>query len=147
MIVKEVFIMKKNYNHSKEFWNKAYKDYKREVKKIGGFVLKKDAFKSAYNALKEEYAKKSKDSKNIKKDLIYASKYGTKYKTALAEYRSLKNLGIKGIKFEDFKLMTTQDFVATYSTQLEDAYRNLRAKGMTKKDAADEISAQWFGSK
>lgn len=139
--MRKVFIMKKNYNHSKEFWNNAYKEYKREVRRIGGFVLKKDAFKSAYNALRDE------GSTNIKKDLIYASKYGTKYKTALAEFRSLKNIGIKGIKLEDFKIMTTQDFADTYRAQLADAYRDLRTKGITGKDAQLLISAQWFGSK
>lgn len=138
---KEDFIMKKNYNHSWEFWNDSYKAYKKEVKKIGGFVLTKAAYKSAYNALKAE------GSKNVKKDIVYASKYGTKYNTALAEYRSLKNIGFKDVKLEEFKLMTTQDFAATYRGQLEAAYRDLRASGVSGADAKLLISAQWFGSK
>lgn len=138
---REVFIMSKRYNHSREFWADSYKKYKSEVKKIGGFVMKKEAFKSAYNALREE------GSKTVLKDLVYGSKYGTRYNTALAEFRSLKNIGIKDIKLEEFKLMTTQDFAVTYSAQLADAYRDLRAKGVSGADAKLLISSQWFGSK
>lgn len=133
--------MKRNYKHSKQFWDKNYKTYKAEVKRIGGFALKKSAYKAAYNALREE------GSKNVQKDLIYGSKYGTKYKTALAEYRSLKGLGITGIKFEEFKIMTTQDFAEQYSSELDAAYRDLRMKGLSGADAKLLISAQWFGSK
>lgn len=129
----------KNYNHSKQFYNTRYKIYKKEVKRIGGYALKKNEFISGYNALSGE-------SKNIMKDLIYGSKYGTNYKTAVAEHKALKSVGIK-VKLEDLKLITTQDFADTYSAELAKGYRDLRAKGIAGKDAALIISQMWFGSK
>lgn len=137
-MIREVFILK-NYKHSKKFYDTRYKTYKKEVKKIGGFALKKNEFISGYNALSGE-------SKNIMKDLVYGSKYGTSYKTAVAEHKALKAVGIE-TKLEDLKLITTQDFADTYSAELAKGYRDLRSKGITGKDAALIISQQWFGSK
>lgn len=128
------------YKHTKKFYDTRYKIYKKEVAKIGGYALKKNEFISGYNALAGE-------SKNVMKDLVYGSKYGTLYKTAIAEYRALKSAGIKGVKLENLKLITTQDFADSYATQLSAAYRNLRSQGVTGKDAAILISQQWFGSK
>ena len=128
------------YKHTKKFYDTRYNIYKKEVAKIGGYALKKNEFISGYNALSGE-------SKNVMKDLVYASKYGTVYKTAVAEHRALKSVGIKGVKLEDLKKMTTQDFADSYATQLSAAYRELRAAGNTGKDAALIISQQWFGSK
>lgn len=127
------------YNHSKAFYNKRYSTYKAKVKALGGTVLKKNEFISAYNAI-------SGDSKNPMKDLVYGSKYGTKYSTAVAEHKALKGAGIK-VKLEDLKTMTTQDFADTYAAQLAAAYRDLRRAGTSGKDAALLISQQWFGSK
>lgn len=127
------------YKHSKQFYDKRYNIYKREVKKLGGFALKKNEFIAGYNALAGE-------SKNIMRDLVYGSKYGTNYKTAMAEYNALKSVGIRGVKLEDLKLITTQDFADAYAIQLAAAYRDLRTQGITGKDAANIISQQWFGS-
>lgn len=127
------------YKHSEKFYDKKYKAYKKEVAKIGGFALNKNEFISGYNAISGE-------SKNVMKDLVYGSKYGTSYKTALAEHRALKSVGIKA-KLENLKLMTTQDFADVYATELTKGYRDLRAKGITGKEAALLISQQWFGSK
>lgn len=127
------------YNHSKSFYDTRYKTYKTRVKALGGTVLKKNEFISAYNAI-------SGDSKNPMKDLVYGSKYGTRYSTAVAEHKALKGAGIK-VKLEDLKTMTTQDFAAAYSSELSRAYRDLKAKGTTGKDAKILISQQWFGSK
>lgn len=128
------------YKHSKEFYDTRYATYKQEVARIGGYALKKNEFISGYNAL-------AGDSKNVMRDLVYGSKYGTSYKTAIAEYRALKSVGIKGIKLEDLKLITTQDFADSYAVELSKGYRDLRARGITGKDAAIIISQQWFGSK
>lgn len=128
------------YKHTKKFYDTRYKIYKKEVARIGGYALNKNEFISGYNALAGE-------SKNVMKDLVYGSKYGTVYKTAVAEHRALKSVGIKGVKLEDLKKMTTQDFADAYATQLSAAYRELRAAGTTGKDAAILISQQWFGSK
>lgn len=127
------------YKHSKKFYDTRYAIYKSEVKKIGGFALKKNEFISGYNALAGE-------SKNVMKDLVYGSKYGTAYKTAVAEHKALKSIGIK-VKLEDLKLMETTDFANRYASELAAGYRDLRAKGITGKDAAVLISQQWFGSK
>lgn len=127
------------YAHTKKFYDEQYKKYKVEVKKIGGFVLKKNAFEAAYKELQGE-------SKTVLKDLVYGSKYGTNYKTALAEYRALKSVGIK-TSLESLKLSTTQEFADTYASQLAAGYSELKSKGITGKDAALIISQQWFGSK
>lgn len=127
------------YKHSKEFYDKRYATYKKEVAKIGGFALKKSEFISSYNALAGE-------SKNVMKDLVYGSRYGTAYNTALAEHRALKSVGIKA-SLKELKTITTQDFADKYSAELANAYRAERNKGLTGKDAAAIISQQWFGSK
>lgn len=138
MMRKEFTSMK--YKHTKKFYDTRYAVYQKEVSRIGGYALKKNEFISGYNALSGE-------SKNVMKDLVYGSKYGTTFKTAMAEYKALKRAGIKGVKLEDLKLITTQDFADAYSVQLSAAYRDLRSKGMAGKDAAFIISQQWFGSK
>lgn len=125
--------------HSKKFFDTRYKEYKKRVKAIGGFQLSRNSFESAYEALQGT-------TKNVMKELVYSSKYGTNYKTAVAEHRALKSVGIKaGLK--DLKLMTTQDFADIYAAELNKGYRDLRAQGITGKDAALIISQQWFGSK
>lgn len=125
--------------HSKSFYDTRYAEYKKRVKASGGFVLSRNSFESAYEALQGT-------TKNVMKDLVYSAKYGTNYKTALAEFRALKSVGIKS-SFKDLKLMTTQDFADTYVAELNKGYRDLRAQGITGKDAATIISQQWFGSK
>lgn len=127
------------YNHSKKFFDARYATYKKNVKAIGGTMLTKNEFISAYEGLSGE-------TKNIMRDLVYGSKYGTKYNTALAERRALKAAGIK-VKLEDLKTMTTQDFAASYAAELSRAYRDLRSQGITGKDASVIVSQQWFGSK
>ena len=126
------------YKHTKKFYDAKYKTYKKEVLRIGGHVLKKSEFISGYNALAGE-------SKNIMRDLVYGSKYGTAYKTAVAEHKALAGVGIKA-KLEDLKKMETTDFAKTYASELARAYRAERAKGKSSEDAAAFISQQWFGS-
>ena len=125
--------------HSKSFYDTRYAEYKKRVKASGGFILNRNSFESAYEALQGT-------TKNVMKDLVYSAKYGTNYKTALAEFRALKSVGIKS-SFKDLKLMTTQDFADIYVAELNKGYRDLRAQGITGKDAATIISQQWFGSK
>ena len=125
--------------HSKSFYDTRYAEYKSRVMHSGGFVLNRNSFESAYEALQGT-------TKNVMKDLVYSAKYGTNYKTALAEFRALKSVGIKS-SFKDLKVMTTQEFADTYVTELNKGYRDLKAKGITGKDAATIISQQWFGSK
>lgn len=125
--------------HSKSFYDTRYAEYRKRVMQSGGFVLNRNSFESAYEALQGT-------TKNVMKDLVYSAKYGTNYKTALAEFRALKSVGIKS-SFKDLKLMTTQDFADTYVAELNKGYRDLRAQGITGKDAALIISQQWFGSK
>lgn len=129
------------YKHSKKFFDDRYAKYKRDVKAIGGTILKKNAFKGAYIGQVEA------GSKNPMRDLVYASKYSTSYGTALAEYQALKRAGIKDVRLEELKKITTQDFAEAYSAELSRAYKDLRAKGVSGKDASTIISAQWFGSK
>lgn len=127
------------YKHSTKFYDDKYTIYKREVSKIGGTILNKNTFISAYESLKTE-------TKTVMKDLIYSSKYGTSYKTALAEYQALKRVGLTE-SFKDLKLMTTQDFAAAYSSQLSKAYKDAIKAGKDSSAAALLISQQWFGSK
>lgn len=125
--------------HSKKFYDTRYAEYRKRVMAVGGFVLNRNSFESAYEALQGS-------TKNVMRELVYSSQYGTTYKTALAEFRALKSVGIKA-SFKNLKTITTQDFAATYSAELNKGYRDLRAKGITGKDAATIISQQWFGSK
>lgn len=128
------------YKHSKEFYNKAYAKYTMALKGVPGAIkLNKSAFRSAYDALKME------GDKNPAKTLIYNSKYGTSYSTALAEKRMAASMGVK-VKLEDLKKMTTQDFAAMYSTELRKTYDDLKAKGVSGKDASLLVSQMWFGS-
>lgn len=127
------------YKHSTKFYDTRYAKYKSEMNRLGIIPVKKGAFISTYEAL-------SKSSKNPMKDIIYSAQYGTSYKTALAEKRALADIGIK-TKLEDLKKMTTYDFADQYAIQLSKAYRDLRSKGTSGKDASLLISQQWFGSK
>lgn len=140
----------KTYKHSAEFWKNKFKEYKAEVRAIGGTALKKNAFVSAYKAFMVDNENlKAKGEKPISpmRELVYGSKYGTRLATARAEYRSLKAAGIKGVKMEDLKLMETTDFANIYAAQLMQAYKDFRASGATGKQAKLLISQQWFGSK
>ena len=128
------------YKHSKSFYNKAYSKYSAAVKGTPGAIkLSKSAFESAYDAL--QVAK----DKTPLKTLIYNSKYGTSYSTALAEKRMAASMGVK-LKLEELKKMTTQDFAAIYATELRQSYDDLKAKGITGKAASLLISQMWFGS-
>ena len=129
---------KSNYKHTANFYNNKYAEYKRGVKAIGGTALNKNAFIEAY-----EY--KQGQKKPIIKELIYDSKYGTKLKTAKAELKALKDIGISA-NLEDLKSMTTQDFAATYAAELSRAYKDAIKSGATSSGAALLISQQWFGS-
>ena len=126
------------YKHSQNFYDKAYKTYVNKVSAIGGIPLKKNTFRSAYDALKGE-------GKQPMAELVYSSKYSTKYKTALAEYKMAKSMGTK-VKLEDLKQMTTQDFADYYAADLRKTYDDLKAKGITGKAAAKAVSNMWFGS-
>lgn len=138
MMRKELFIMA--YKHSKEFYNKAYAKYSAALKGVvGATKLSKSAFRSAYDALKME------GDKNPAKTLVYNSKYGTSYSTALAEKRMAESMGVK-VKLENLKKMTTQDFAAMYATELRKTYDDLKTKGISGKDASILVSQMWFGS-
>ena len=140
MIIKKEYIlqMARTYKHTRQFYNKKYLAYKKEVKRIGGIPLNKNTFISAYDSLQTE-------SKTVMKDLVYSSKYGTSYKTALAEYQALKRVGLTET-LEGLKTMTTQDFAAAYANELSKAYKDAIAAGATSAGAASLISQQWFGS-
>ena len=126
------------YKHTTKFYNNAYKKYTAQVRNIGGIPLKKSTFRSAYDALKAE-------GKQPMKELVYGSKYSTRYQTALSEYRMAKSMGAK-VKLEDLKKMTTQDFADMYANELRNTYDDLKKKGITGKAAAKAISNMWFGS-
>lgn len=129
------------YKHSKEFYKKAYKKYSDEMKKAKiPTKLNRAAFESAYDALKIE------GEKNPLKTLIYSSKYGTSYTTALAEKRMAASMGVK-LRLENLKKMTTQDFANIYANELRKSYDDLKAKGISGKNAQILISQMWFGSK
>lgn len=128
------------YKHSNDFYNKAYTKYSAALKgAVGATKLSKSAFRSAYDALKME------GDKNPAKTLVYNSKYGTSYSTALAEKRMAASMGVK-VKLETLKKMTTQDFASMYSTELRKTYDALKAKGISGKDASLLVSQMWFGS-
>ena len=138
MMRKGLFIMA--YNHSKKFYDKAYAKYSAALKgTVGAIKLNKSAFKSAYDALKME------GDKNPARTLVYNSKYGTAYSTALAEKRMAASMGVK-VKLEDLKKMTTQDFAAMYHSELRKTYDDLKARGISGKDASLLVSQMWFGS-
>lgn len=124
--------------HTTKFYDKAYNKYKAKVKASGGIALNKSTFRSAYDALKLE-------GKQPMKELVYSSKYSTRYKTALAEYNIAKSMGTP-IKLDDLKRMTTQDFADLYAGELRKTYDDLKAKGITGKAAAAIVSNLWFGS-
>ena len=130
------------YNHSDAYYSSRYDKYKIEMKKAGLTPMSENNFISTYKAL---VADPKTASKNPMKDIIYSAKFGTKYKTALAERKALADIGIK-VKLGDLKSMTTTDFADTYATELAREYRKHKTAGLSGKDAALLISQQWFGS-
>lgn len=137
--------------HTKRFMNRKYHEYLRDVKKIGGVPLKQNAFNSAYEAYMEENRQARLRGERVvdpNKELVYASKYATRYKTAIAQKKELKAIGIKE-SLEDLKKMETTDFARKYAAELAKAYREQQALNPTAsgKDIGRIISQMWFGSK
>lgn len=137
--------------HTKKFMKRKYMEYLTDVKKIGGTPLTQNNFQSAYEAYMEENRQARLRGERVvdpNKELVYASKYSTRYKTALAEKRELRAIGITE-SLEDLKKMETTDFAKKYAAQLAQAYRDQQALNPTKsgKDIGRIISQMWFGSK
>lgn len=130
------------YNHSKSFYKKRYKQFVRELrmKGIESPFRNLDSFVSEYEELKEVGVQ------NIKRQMIYDTQYNTQYKTALAEYKVSKDLGID-ISFNKLKKMTTQEFADIHKDSIMKMYDKLIDSGMNSIQAGMYISQYWFGSK
>lgn len=132
----------KSYRHTKQYYIDKYSEYKNLVEYRGGSNIFRNLneFTAAYEALRVD------KQTRIVDQLAYSSIYGTNYKTALAEYKMAKKVGIN-ITLETAKTMTTTEFAKQYKSQIEHAYRSYRKQGKSAKEANALISQYWFGSK
>ena len=132
----------KSYRHTKQYYIDKYSEYKNLVEYRGGSNIFRslNEFIAAYEALRVD------KQTRIVDQLAYSSIYGTNYKTALAEYKMAKKVGIN-ITLEAAKTMTTTEFAKQHKTQIEHVYRSYRKQGKSAKEANVLISQYWFGSK
>lgn len=132
--------MRKN-SHSQEFWNKKYNEIREFAEEKGvEFPFKsKREFISTWNALKEDGVKQ------IDRSIKYSLQYSTDYKTALAEYRVSKELGLD-YTFRGLKKLTTTEFAEQNQDRIMDLYNTKKEEGMSASEAGAFISTYWFGS-
>lgn len=132
--------MRKN-NHSQEFYNKKFNEIKQYAQDKGvDFPFKSvREFESTWNALKEDGVKQ------IDRSIKYNLQYNTDYKTALAEYRVSKELGLD-YTFRGLKKLTTTEFAEQNQDAIMDLYNAKKNEGMTAAQAGAFISTYWFGS-
>ena len=87
-------------------------------------------------------------SGEVLKEMKYGLQYATRYKVALAEKRALIDAGVPEDdlpSLRDLKTMSTREFAERNKDTLMARYNELK-KTMSASDAADALSAEWFGS-
>lgn len=132
--------MRKN-SHSQEFWNKKYNEIREYANDKGiTFPFKSvREFESTWNALKEDGVKQ------IDRTIKYSLQYNTDYKTALAEYKVSKELGLD-YTFRGLKKLTTTEFAEQNQDRIMELYNTKKEEGMSAAQAGAFISTYWFGS-
>ena len=132
--------MRKN-SHSQEFYIKKFKEIEQFARDKGiTFPFKSvREFESTWNALKEDGVKQ------IDRTIKYSLQYNTDYKTALAEYRVSRELGLD-YSFKGLKKLTTTEFAEQNQDAIMELYNAKKEEGMTASQAGAFISAYWFGS-
>lgn len=133
--------MRKN-NHSAAFYEKKFNEIRNYATNKGlQFPFRNvREFESSWNALKEDGVKQ------IDRSIKYGLEYNTDYKTALAEYKIAKELGLD-YTFKGIKKLTTTEFAEQNQDAIMDLYNRKRDEGMTGSEAGSFISTYWFGSK
>lgn len=128
-------------SHSYDFYKEKYREIQEyALDNDGTMYTNIDQFISDYQEMQVA------GEKNIMRTLKYYTKYPTGYKTALSEYRKLKELGGEG-KLKEIKSMTTVEFADKYKDEIRSYYRDLRSTGITSAAAKALIGVEWFGSK
>lgn len=133
-------------SHSALFWDRKYKELRRYASEKGiefPFASQRE-FISDWTAISQE----SEGSGEVMKEMKYGLQYATRYKTARAERKALMDAGIPEEdmpSFRDLKTMSTREFAEKHKDTLM-AYYNELKKTKSAAQAADIISAEWFGS-
>lgn len=133
--------MRRN-NHSQEFYIKKFQETKLYAERKGlDFPFRSvREFESTWNALRVDGVKQ------IDRTIKYGLEYSTDYKTALAEYKVAKELGLD-YTFKGIKKLTTTEFAEQNQDAIMNLYNRKREEGMTASQAGAFISTYWFGSK
>lgn len=128
--------------HTEEFYMKKFMETRAYAENKGiSFPFRNvREFKSTWDAIRADGVK------NVDKAIKYGLQYSTDYKTALAEYKALKQNGIDNVKLKSLKEMTTTEFAEQNKDTLMNMYHTKRAEGMTGDQAGAFISTYWFGS-
>lgn len=127
--------------HSDAFYKKAYREYTLNVRAKLGTPMSFTNFRSAWDLASEE------GIKNKQRYLYYSTMYDTKYETALAELRALRDLGKDDVKLKTLQKMDTQAFAGIYKKEIKQMFDNELSRTGSKKAARELISTYWFGSK
>lgn len=133
-------------SHSALFWDRKYRELRRYASERGiefPFTSQRE-FISDWTAISQE----SEGSGEVMKEMKYGLQYATRYKTARAERKALMDAGIPEEdmpSFRDLKTMSTREFAEKHKDTLLARYNELK-KTMKANEAADIISAEWFGS-
>lgn len=130
--------MKRQYNHTDEFYQKQYEKYLSEIK-TGSAFKNFNSFKAAYKTYEAS------GIKDIRKNFVYQTDYEIDYNTYKAERDIMKKIGYK-VKKKDLLRMSTQQFADKYKNEIFNAYNSYKKKGMSGKEAEQMISQNFFGS-
>lgn len=134
-------------SHSAVFWDRKYKELRRYASEKGiefPFTSQRE-FISDWMAISQESDNKSGE---VLKEMKYGLQYATRYKVALAEKRALIDAGVPEDdlpSLRNLKTMSTREFAERNKDTLMARYNELK-KTMSASDAADALSAEWFGS-
>lgn len=134
--------------HSAAFWDRKYKELRRYArdKAIEFPFTSQREFISDWMAISQET--EGNKSGEVLKEMKYGLQYATRYKVALAERRALIDAGVPDEdlpSFRELKTMSTREFAEKNKDTLMKRYNELK-KTMRPEQAAEELSAEWFGS-
>lgn len=128
-------------SHTLEFYKKKYRELQdfADLKGIESPYRNIDEFISDYQDV-------ALSSKNVMKDMKYNLQYETSYKTALAELRTLREIGDDSTKLKELKQMSTRDFAEQHRDQIMADYNVFKKNVGSSSAAKAMISTYWFGS-
>lgn len=145
--------------HTKKYMDERYAKYVERYNKAKaieasrGYGMLSDKmsrthFETAYEVYRNTATESGKYSKDIVGEIVRDQRYGLKRYEAAAFARSLKTLGPgKQKSIQEIMHMKHSEIVDLYGADLDRAYYDAKASGLSSVDAKLWVSQVWFGSK